>query len=126
DPVAQPVLIHSAKWWRRRESKAQSDSASTAANPAGNKVDPQRRPSEPTEPNVGTPSVETLRGKLDAAIVAERWDAVAAISARITEVGRADVIDFRAARAKRARSFAVGLAYAPRGSLADRTIDVQA
>jgi hypothetical protein len=36
------------------------------------------------------PSVETLRRKLDAAIVAEAWDAVKAIRDRIVEAERAE------------------------------------
>jgi hypothetical protein len=47
--------------------------------------------------------VETLRAKLDAAIVAERWDAVAAIRARIVEVERAGVVDLERERARRRR-----------------------
>jgi hypothetical protein len=44
------------------------------------------------------PSVEVLRRKLDAAIVAEAWDAVKAIRERIVEVERAEagnVVAFR-------------------------------
>jgi hypothetical protein len=61
------------------------------------------RSSQEAAPNVGTPSLETLRAKLDAAIVAERWDAVAAIRARITEVERADIVDLEHVRANRRR-----------------------
>jgi hypothetical protein len=42
------------------------------------------------------PSIETLRAKLDAAIVAEAWEAVKAIRERIVEVEReqaANVVD---------------------------------
>lgn len=49
-------------------------------------------------------SLEMLRSKLDAAIVAERWDAVAAIRARIVEVERADVIDLERERKRRGSS----------------------
>jgi hypothetical protein len=48
------------------------------------------KPSVEAERIVATPSVETLRQKLDAAIVAEAWDAVKAIRQRIIEVERAE------------------------------------
>ena len=44
-------------------------------------------------PLVGAELAEALRGKLDAAILAEAWDAVKAIKARIDEVERAGVVD---------------------------------
>jgi hypothetical protein len=89
------------QWWRRRESKANRDTASPREILAENRADPQPKPSEPTAPANDSPSLETLRTKLDAAIVAERWDAVAAIRARIVELERASVIDLAAVRAKR-------------------------
>jgi len=49
------------------------------------------------------PSLDDLRTKLDAAIVAERWDAVAAIRARIVEVEREGVVDLGEARRARGR-----------------------
>jgi hypothetical protein len=68
---------------------------------AENKPAHEPKPSAETEHNVGKPSVETLRAKLDAAIVAERWDAVAAIRTRITEVEREGVVDLGRERARR-------------------------
>lgn len=44
------------------------------------------KPSEPTERDRGEPSVETFRRKLDAAIIAEAWEAVKAIRERILEL----------------------------------------
>ena len=48
-------------------------------------------------------TVEILRRKLDAAIVAEAWDAVKAIRERIIEVERADVVDLARERARRGK-----------------------
>ena len=47
------------------------------------------------------PSTDGLRRALDAAIIAQRWDAVTAIHARIAELERADVVDLGTERAKR-------------------------
>jgi hypothetical protein len=74
-----------------------------ATKPAENSSAPPSKPSEAERANVATPSLETLRAKLDAAIVAEQWEAVKAIRARIVEIERADVIDLNAARARRTR-----------------------
>jgi hypothetical protein len=61
----------------------------------------------PTNPGVpGTPApptLEVLRAKLDAAIVAEAWDAVKAIRDRMAEMQRADVVDLAGERARRGR-----------------------
>jgi hypothetical protein len=46
---------------------------------------------------------EVLRAKLDAAIVAEAWEAVKAIRERIVEIERAGVVDLDAERARRGR-----------------------
>lgn len=64
-----------------------------AARPDGGKAprktpESRAKPTAQAERNVATPSVETLRAKLDAAIVAEAWDAVKAIRERIIEVER--------------------------------------
>jgi hypothetical protein len=45
-------------------------------------------------------TVVVLRRKLDAAIVAEAWDAVKAIRERIVEVERAGVVDLEVERAR--------------------------
>jgi hypothetical protein len=47
------------------------------------------------------PSLDVLRAKLDAAIVAEAWPAVTAIASRIREIEHAGVINFEAARKER-------------------------
>jgi hypothetical protein len=47
------------------------------------------------------PPLEVLRAKLDRAIVAEAWDAVKVIAARIRELERADVVNLATERAKR-------------------------
>lgn len=49
------------------------------------------------------PTVEVLRAKLDAAIVAEAWDAVKVIRERMKQVERAGVVDLAAERARRER-----------------------
>jgi hypothetical protein len=49
------------------------------------------------------PNIETLRRKLDAAILAEAWDAVNAIRARMVEIERAGVVDLNLERARRGR-----------------------
>jgi protein-arginine kinase activator protein McsA len=54
----------------------------------GNKPEGRVKPSEQAERIAATPSVETLRAKMDAAIVAEEWEAVKAIRQRIVEVER--------------------------------------
>jgi hypothetical protein len=57
-------------------------------------------------PNAEPPSVETLRGKLDAAIVSEEWAAVSAVHERLVQMERhaaGNVVDYEAARAKRRR-----------------------
>ena len=48
-------------------------------------------------------SLDVLRAKLDAAIVAEQWAAVAVIGERIRQVERAGVVDLEAEREKRKR-----------------------
>jgi hypothetical protein len=49
------------------------------------------------------PTLDVLRRKLDAAIVAEAWDAVKAIRERIVEVERRAVIDLEAEARRRGR-----------------------
>ncbi len=51
----------------------------------------------------GPPALDVLRAKLDAAIVAEAWDAVRVIHARIAELERAAVVDLGAERDRRKR-----------------------
>jgi hypothetical protein len=46
-------------------------------------------------------TLDVLRAKLDAAILAEAWDAVRVIRDRIVEIERAGVVDLGAERAKR-------------------------
>jgi hypothetical protein len=62
-------------------------------------------PSCPPSSTAPTPEVgltlDVLRAKLDAAILAEAWDAVKAIGERIREVERAGVLDLDAARRRR-------------------------
>ena len=48
-------------------------------------------------------TLDVLREKLDAAIVAEAWDAVKAIRERMIEVERADAGNVRVLRSKRGR-----------------------
>ena len=45
----------------------------------------------------------TLRRKLDAAILAEAWEAVKAVRERITELERAAVVNLETERARRGR-----------------------
>jgi hypothetical protein len=45
--------------------------------------------------------VDVLRAKLDAAIIAEQWEAVKVIGARVRELERAGVVDLDRARKKR-------------------------
>ena len=68
---------------------------------SGKQGSPQPKPSVTAARNAATPSLETLRAKLDAAIVAEQWAAVATIAARIRELERADVVDLEAVRRRR-------------------------
>jgi hypothetical protein len=44
-----------------------------------------------------------LRAKLDAAILAEQWDAVKVIGARVRELERVDVVQLDDERAKRGK-----------------------
>jgi hypothetical protein len=76
------------RWWADRDSNAGQAIGSKGDNPREKKPDPPSKPSEGADRIVSEPSVETLRAKLDAAIVAEAWDAVEAIRERIVQAER--------------------------------------
>ena len=52
-------------------------------------------------PTTRSLTVEVLRAKLDAAIVAEAWDAVSVIAERLREIERAGIIDLEGERNRR-------------------------
>jgi len=79
-------------------------------SPAPGSQPAPRRDGSPAEsrpvvkPMAEPPSVEVLRRKMDAAIVAEAWDAVKAIRERIIEEERTNVVDLEAERVRRTGS----------------------
>jgi hypothetical protein len=79
-------------------------------SPAPGSQPAPRRDGSPVEsrpvvkPNAEPPTLEVLRRKLDAAIVAEAWDAVKAIRERIIEEERTNVVDLEAERVRRTGS----------------------
>ena len=81
--------------------KPREDTASASVNPAENKVDRHEKPSHDAEHAGQLPSLETLRRKLDRAILAEQWEAVKVIGARIREIEHASVVDLATRRGKK-------------------------
>jgi hypothetical protein len=79
------------------EAKPRQETAQTSQT----KPDPQSTLRHDAQPNAAATQAETLRAKLDAAILAEEWDAVKIIGARLREVERQEatnVIDLRVKR----------------------------
>lgn len=98
--------------WSRRESKPSEIDRETAVSVADRDEEPIQNATprdEPQRPKVETPdapalTLDVLRRKLDAAIVAEAWEAVKAIRQRMLEVERdaaGNVIAIDDARARR-------------------------
>lgn len=56
-----------------------------------------------TDPHASVLDLATARRKLDAAIVAERWDAVKVIAERVRELERVGTVDLEAERRRRGR-----------------------
>ena len=92
-------------WWPLRGSNTSEDSPDARESEATAAVLPEQAiVAEVTAPLalVTPPSdvltVDVLRAKLDSAIIAERWDAVAIIGARLRELERGGVVDLASRR----------------------------
>lgn len=84
----------------KREPAAENTARPETRGEPTTKNDETRRHGGDVGRAVG-PTADDLRAALDAAIVAQRWDAVTAIHARIAELERVGVVDFAAERARR-------------------------